>query len=63
MNMFSTGQKIFGVLFFIVFVGIIVYQYRKDIPLHKIYYPKTYQVLLAFFGFLLLLFTIKFWLK
>ena len=36
--MFSQGQMIFGVIFFIVFVIATVFMYRKDIATHKVYY-------------------------
>ncbi len=61
--MFSKNQVIFGVLFFIAFVVIVTFQYRKDLKIHQIHYKKIYQVLLAFFLFLALLFTLKFLLK
>ncbi|RCT56254.1 hypothetical protein [Winogradskyella sp. KYW1333] len=58
--MFSTGQLIFGILFFIVFVIVIAYQYRKDLPLHKRYYKGTVWILIAFIGFIALIATVKF---
>ena len=61
--MFSQNQIIFGVLFFLVFVVIITLQYKKDIKIHQIHYRKTYQVLLAFIFFLVLLFALKLILK
>ena len=32
--MFSQGQLTFGILFAIVFIGVIIYAYRKDFNLH-----------------------------
>jgi len=58
--MFSTGQLIFGVLFFIVFVVILFFMYRKDLKLHKHYYKGTVWVLIAFISFLLLLIAVKY---
>mgnify|MGYP001818632558 CR=1 FL=1 len=58
--MFSTGQLIFGVLFFIVFVVIIFFMYRKDLKLHKVYYKGTVWVLIAFIAFLLMLVAVKY---
>jgi len=58
--MFSTGQLIFGGLFFIVFVVIIYFMYRKDLKLHKVYYKGTVWVLIAFIGFLLMLMAVKY---
>jgi len=61
--MFSQGQIIFGVLFAIAFIIILIYTYRKDFKLHKRYYKGTIWVLLAFVSFLLLLLAIKFFVK
>ena len=59
-KMFSTGQWIFGILFFIVFSVIMVYQYRKDLRLHKKYYKGTFWILIAFIGFIATMAAIKF---
>lgn len=58
--MFSNGQLIFGILFFIVFAIIIAYQYRKDLKLHKRYYKGTLWVLLAFITFIGMIAAVKF---
>ncbi|MDO1499938.1 hypothetical protein Q2T40_07325 [Winogradskyella maritima] len=58
--MFTTGQLVFGLLFFIVFAIIIGVQYRKDLKLHKRYYKGTIWVLLAFIGFIGLIAVVKF---
>ena len=58
--MFTTGQLIFGLLFFIVFAIIVGYQYRKDLKLHKKYYKGTIWVLIAFVGFIGMMALIKF---
>ena len=58
--MFSTGQWIFGLLFFVVFSIIIGIQYRKDLKLHKKYYKGTFWVLLAFISFIGLIAVVKF---
>ena len=50
--MFSKGQIIFGVLFFIVFAIIIGYTYRKDLKLHKRFYAGSIWVLIAFISFI-----------
>ena len=60
--MFSTGQLIFGILFFIAFVIVITYQYRKDLKLHKRYYKGTIWILLAFIGFIAVIATMKYFL-
>ena len=61
--MFSTGQWIFAAIFFVAFVVVIIYSYRKDIALHRKYYKGSLYVLVGFFLFLLLLFFIKSYLK
>ncbi|WP_229719261.1 hypothetical protein [Winogradskyella schleiferi] len=58
--MFSTGQLIFGILFFIAFVIVIAYQYRKDLRLHKLHYKGTVWILIAFIGFIAMIAAIKF---
>jgi len=61
--MFSQGQILFGVCFFIAFVIIMIFAYRKDLKLHKVFYKGNYKVLLAFLLFIALLFVIKIFLK
>ena len=58
--MFSTGQLIFGILFFIAFVIVIAFQYRKDLQLHKKHYKGTVWVLIAFVGFIGMIASIKY---
>nr|WP_233265966.1 hypothetical protein [Formosa sp. L2A11] len=57
--MFTKGQLIFGVIFFIVFVISIFYTYKKDFALHKKYYNGSIWVLVAFIAFLLFIISIK----
>lgn len=59
--MFSQGQIIFGVLFFIAFVIVTIFMYRKDIATHKTYYKGSYKVLIGFLLFVAFLFVIKFY--
>lgn len=61
--MFSQGQLIFGLCFFIAFVIIMIFAYRKDLKLHKIFYKGNYKVLLVFILFIAILFVIKIFLK
>ncbi|RZJ70445.1 MAG: hypothetical protein EOO45_12720 [Flavobacterium sp.] len=61
--MFSTGQIYFAIFFIIIFVAAMIYVYRKDLPLHKVYYKGSYWVLLGFFSFIGILFIIKHFLK
>jgi ABC-type transport system involved in cytochrome c biogenesis permease component len=58
--MFSKGQIIFGIIFFIAFAIIIGYTYRKDLKLHKQFYSGVVWVLIAFISFILFIATIKF---
>ncbi|WP_437396977.1 hypothetical protein [Flagellimonas lutimaris] len=61
--MFSTGQIIFATLFFIVFVVIISFSYRKDKKLHKKNYKGVIWILVSFITFIVILFLIKHFLK
>ncbi|NJY64243.1 hypothetical protein HC174_15985 [Salinimicrobium sp. CDJ15-81-2] len=61
--MFSTGQLIFAGLFFVVFVAVIFFSYRKDLKLHRKYYKGTFYILLGFIAFILLLFLMKLYLN
>ena len=58
--MFSQGQLIFGILFAITFIGILIYAYRKDFYLHQKHYKGSLWVLLAFVGFISGIAAIKF---
>lgn len=57
--MFSTGQLIFAVLFFIAFVVIMIFSYRKDTSIHQYFYRGSYKVLIGFLLFIILLFILK----
>lgn len=61
--MFTTGQFIFAVVFFIAFVVVIIFSYRKDIKLHRKYFKGTLYILMGFLLFIALLFVIKYFLK
>ncbi|XCF07616.1 hypothetical protein ABI125_07085 [Tamlana crocina] len=61
--MFSKGQIVFGVLFFIIFAIIIAYTYRKDLKLHKKFYAGSVWILIAFIAFILFISAIKFFFK
>ena len=61
--MFSTGQWTFAALFFIAFVIIMVFAYRKDVGIHQKFYKGSYKVLFAFLLFILMLFIIKYTMK
>ncbi|WP_348799615.1 hypothetical protein [Flavobacterium adhaerens] len=61
--MFSQGQLVFALCFFIAFVIIMIYAYRKDTNLHKAFYKGNYKILIGFLIFIGLLFVIKFYVK
>lgn len=61
--MFSTGQIIFAALFFIAFVAIISFSYKKDKKLHRKNYKGVIWILVSFIGFIIILFIIKYFLK
>ena len=58
--MFSNGQLVFGIIFFIVFSAIITYTYFKDKKLHVRYYKGSIWILIAFIAFISLIALIKF---
>jgi 4-hydroxybenzoate polyprenyltransferase len=45
--MFSSGQKLFALVFIIVFVVMIGYQFYKDSKKNKVLFKGTYWVLIA----------------
>jgi uncharacterized membrane protein YccC len=61
--MFSQGQLVFALCFFIAFVIAMVFAYRKDAKLHTVFYKGNYKILIAFILFIGLLFVIKIFLK
>ncbi|WP_430613008.1 hypothetical protein [Flavobacterium sp. JP2137] len=61
--MFTPGQIKFSIFFVVVFIGIMIYVYRKDIQLHKTYYKGSIWVLMGFIAFIAVLFVLKTTLK
>ncbi|MGS2763612.1 hypothetical protein [Sinomicrobium sp. M5D2P9] len=61
--MFTTGQLIFAIFFFIAFVTVIFFSYRKDKKLHSRYYTGSIRILIGFILFLAILFLLKTWVK
>lgn len=57
--MFSTNQLIFAGFFVVVFVGVMIYSYRKDKKLHSTFYKGSFWILLGFLAFIGFLFLIK----
>ena len=58
--MFSRGQLIFGILFAIVFIIIIILAYKKDKRLHQKYYRGVIWILMTFIAFIAGIAAIKF---
>ena len=61
--MFSQGQLLFALCFFIAFVITMIIAYRKDIKTHKLFYKGNYKILIGFFIFIGILFLIKIFFK
>jgi short subunit fatty acids transporter len=61
--MFTTGQLIFAILFFIAFVIVIIFSYKKDKISHKKYYKGSFWILIGFILFVLFLLGIKIFLR
>jgi cbb3-type cytochrome oxidase subunit 3 len=58
--MFSFGQLIFGICFFIVFTGIVIISYREDKKKQPRYFKGSYKILVGFLIAFSLLVLIKF---
>jgi hypothetical protein len=61
--MFSQGQLIFAGCFFVAFVIAMVFAYRKDLKMHKVFYKGNYKILVGFIIFIAILFMIKIFFK
>jgi uncharacterized membrane protein YccC len=61
--MFSQGQLLFAGCFFVAFVIAMIYAYRKDANLHKVFYKGNYKILIGFVLFIGILFLIKIFFK
>ncbi len=61
--MFSTGQLLFAIFFFVAFVVIMIRMYRKDKKLHQKYYKGSIWILVGFVVFVLLLLAAKTFLR
>ncbi|CAM3981832.1 DUF3976 domain-containing protein [Flavobacterium sinopsychrotolerans] len=61
--MFSQGQLVFAGFFFVAFVIAMIFAYRKDSNLHRIFYKGNYKILIGFILFIVMLFIIKIFFK
>ena len=60
--MLSTGQIIFAICFFVVFVIIMMISYRKDKKLHEKQFKGSVWILVGFIVFVLFLLAVKLYL-
>lgn len=51
--MFSVGQKIFAVIFIIIFLGVLIFQFYKDRQKDKALFKGTYWILITIMGIIL----------
>lgn len=58
--MFSQGQLIFAILFFVAFAFVIAKSYKKDASLNRSYYKGSLWILLIFIAFIAGIAGIKF---
>lgn len=61
--MFTTGQLVFAILFFVAFVGVLIYSYRGDKKLHKKQYKGSLWILVGFIAFIIFLLALKTYMK
>lgn len=61
--MFSTNQLIFAICFFVAFVFLMIYSYKKDKKTHRKQYKGSFWILIGFLVFVGLLVAIKYFLK
>ena len=61
--MFSSGQWIFALVFFVIFAVVMVYSYLGDKKLHKKQYKGNIWVLVGFIAFIVFLILMKTFLK
>lgn len=45
--MFTTGRIIFALAFFVSFVVLMIYAYRKDLGVNRSQFPKAYKILIG----------------
>jgi len=61
--MFSIGQIYFAIFFVIAFITTMIFVYRRDLKIHKLYFKGSYKIIFVFIAFIATLFIIKFFLK
>ncbi|KAA3650635.1 MAG: CcoQ/FixQ family Cbb3-type cytochrome c oxidase assembly chaperone [Bacteroidetes bacterium] len=48
--MFTSGRIAFIIFFLILFIGYLIYAYRKDIKKNPTYFKGSYKIILALIG-------------
>lgn len=56
--MFTTGRIIFALVFLLVFIGGLVWSFKKDRPVNKAHYTNVYKIVLGLLLFIVVLFVI-----
>jgi hypothetical protein len=59
MENITTGHWIFAGIFMFLFVGYLIWSYRKDLKLHKIHYNGSFYVLAGIIVVLFLFYVFK----
>lgn len=56
--MFTSGRIAFTLVFLLIFIGYLIWSFRKDKVINKIHYPKAYKTILGLIFILLALYVI-----
>jgi len=56
--MFTSGRILFTVIFIVVFTGVLIWSYRKDLKNIRTHYRRNYLVLVGLLTFIALLYLI-----
>jgi len=59
MENITTGHWIFAGIFMFLFIGFLVWSYRKDGAMHRVYYQKSSLILVALVVLLFVIFVFK----
>lgn len=56
--MFTTGRIIFSLVFLVIFIGGLIWSFRRDKAVNKFHYSQVYKIVLGLLLFVLALFLI-----
>jgi membrane protein YdbS with pleckstrin-like domain len=59
MENITTGHWIFAAFFMVAFIAFLIWSYRKDAAIHRMYYTKGARVLLVIVVVIFVLFIVK----